>query len=237
MLDTSQKLPLARSLNRLAIGRAHDAIQQTGKNLPASIVSVSGSIVTVKFEIQGTTLANVTCPVIGSEFIRLPLKAGVKGMVISSDLYLGGVTGLGGGVASMNALPANLSAVAFVPLGNKGFDAPEDVNKIVLYGPDGAVLRTADKSVEVTVDKTVGVTIKAGTFTWTFGLDGTMKVPGAMWMTGNIQGPAGGTYGGSFQTSGDITAGFGTGDQVRLQTHNHISAASGSPTSGPVAGT
>lgn len=220
MLDLSQKTPLARSLNQLAERRAHDQLQQTGRNLPASVVSVAGSIATVKFELQGTTLSNVTCPIVGSEYIRLPVQPGMKGMVVSADAYLGGVTGLGGGTAALS-LPANLSALAFLPLGNSGFSASEDPNKIVLYGPDGAIIRTEDESVSIKVDPTLGVVITAGAFTWIFRPDGNVSVPGNVWIEGSIQGRAGALYAGNLRTSGGVVAGVGTADTVTLQTHTH----------------
>jgi hypothetical protein len=201
-LDTSQKLPLGRSLNQIAERRAHDVLQQTGKALPASVVSSQGWIVTVKFEVQGTTLVNVTVPVASSKYDYLPLQPGDTGLLVPSDVYLGGISGLGGGTASLN-LPANLSALLFVPNGNKSFAAPADVNKRYIYGPDGAVVSTLDGSVSVTVDKTAGVTIKVGAHSWVFGADGTFKAPG------------------------NIFAGVGGADQVDLQLHVH--PANGQP--------
>lgn len=41
----------------------------------------------------------------------------------------------------------------------------------------------------------------------------------------------------AFRVNGSIIAGFGTGDQVGLQTHLHTSASAGNPTSTPTAGT
>ena len=168
-LDLSQKLPMARSLNQIAEKKAHDLIQIQGKALPASVVSVSGSIVTVKFEIQtayNATLTNVTVPVAGPEYIRYPIQAGDKGMVIPSSAYLGGVSGLGGGTANL-AMPANLSALVFLPIGNKNFSATDNPNSTVIYGPDGAILRNVSKNAGVYVTDNQ-VQIKAGGQTWTF---------------------------------------------------------------------
>lgn len=235
MMDTSQKTPLGRSLNQLAEQRARDAIQQTGKCLPASVVSVSGSIAKVKFEVQGTTLPEVTIPVASSEYVRLPLQVGDQGLVVSSDAYLGGVSGLGGGTASLQ-LPANLSALVFIPIGNKGFDPVSDPNRIVLYGPNGAVLRTKDRTVSVTVSET-GVTITAGAFAWIFSTNGTFSIPNNINLQGSILGPSGGTYAGGLQTSGEITAGVGSGASVGLRTHTHTSGNPGDQTSAPRGGT
>jgi hypothetical protein len=150
--DNAQKTPLARSLNLFAENKIRDAIQLLGKALPASVVAVSGSIVTVKFEVNAApfTLPRVTIPLFGPEYIRYPIQVGDKGMVIPADARLGGISGLGKGIASL-ALPANLSSLIFMPIANANWDASEDPNKIVLYGPNGAVLRSKSGSASVTV--------------------------------------------------------------------------------------
>lgn len=142
----AQKTPIARTLNEFAVRKAAAAIQLTGRSLPASVVSRAGSIVTVKFEVNsGYTIPNVTIPVIGSEYIRLPIQPGCKGWVMTADAYLGGMSGLGSGVADL-ALRANLSDLVWSPLGNKNWDAPDDPDAVVIYGPNGAIIRTIDSS-------------------------------------------------------------------------------------------
>lgn len=149
MLDTSQKTPLSRSLNEFAQNKIRDFMAIQGKVLPASITEVNGSIVTVKFELNAPfPLPAVTVPVEGSQYIRVPFQVGEKGIVVPSDYYLGGVSGLGGGTAG-TSLPANLSALVFVPISNKGWDPADDPNKVVIWGPDGAILRNKDKKSRV----------------------------------------------------------------------------------------
>lgn len=144
MADNAQKTPLARTLNQVAVKAALNQIQQIGKALPASVVSVSGSIVTVKFEVQSSfTLPNVTIPMAGPEYIRFPTQVGDKGIVLPADVSLGGISGLGMGTAAL-ALQANLSALVFLPIANKNWSPSENPNAIVLYGPDGGILRTSD---------------------------------------------------------------------------------------------
>ena len=92
-------------------------------------------------------------PVMWAEYIRIPVQAGMLGWLLSSDVYLGGVSGLGGGTADLTRRP-NLSNLVFSPIGNKNWGASEDPSKLILYGPDGAVLRTADKTVGLTVAPT-----------------------------------------------------------------------------------
>ena len=51
MSGNAIKTPFAENLPRTIRNRIADAMQIVGKALPASVVSVSGSIVTVKFEV------------------------------------------------------------------------------------------------------------------------------------------------------------------------------------------
>lgn len=183
MLDLSQKLPFARSINRLAEQKARDVIALTGRALPASVVSVSGSIVTVKFEVQsGTiTLNNVTVPMAGPEWLRFPTRAGEMGVVIPSDYYIGAMSGLGSGTASFS-MPANLSALVFMPIGNKGFSTTDDPNKVVLYGPDGAIIRTKDSKSKIDVNENgVNVTMAAGSNFVISSLPTAPGAPGSLW--------------------------------------------------------
>ena len=158
MADNSQKKFFARSLNDFAQGKALDAIQILGKALPASVVAVAGSIVTVKFEVvSGFTLPQVTCPMFGPEWIRYPTQVGDLGIVIPADAYIGGVSGLGGGIADLT-LPANLSALVWLPIANANWSSTEDPNALVMYGPNGGILRTRDKHKTITVNAD-GITI------------------------------------------------------------------------------
>jgi hypothetical protein len=164
-----------------------------GKNLPASVISVSGSIVTVKFELKSSfTLPNVTCPLFGPEYIRYPIQAGCKGLVISADAFLGAMSGLGSGDADLTML-ANLSAVLFIPCGNKGWSATDDPNALLLYGPNGVVIRTLDSTVKIVVSPTgVAVTLPSG-------------IP--LLVNGDIR------------ATGEVTAKYGTPNSVSLTGH------------------
>jgi hypothetical protein len=135
------KTPLAKSLSSFAEKKINDAFQLTGKGLPCSVVSVAGAIVTVKFEVQNIpfTLPQVTIPLFGPEYVRYPIQKGDKGTVIPFDAYLGGMSGLGGGVADLTQR-ANLSSLVFLPIGNKLWTSV-DPNAVTIYGPNGVVLR------------------------------------------------------------------------------------------------
>lgn len=165
-MSNAQKTWMASSLNRFAEGKALDAIQLTGKGLPATVKAVSGSIVTVNFAVRQKapfnpfTLPPVTVPVFGPEYIRYPIQVGCLGVVLPVDYFIGAMTGLGDGDCDLG-IQANLSNLVFFPVGNKNWGASEDPNKVVIYGPDGAVLRTTDKTNAITVDKTTGILIKS----------------------------------------------------------------------------
>ena len=226
MFDNSQKIWMGRSLNQLALNKALEVIHQQGRALPCSVTAVSGSIVTVKFEVNSGkyTLPQVTVPVAGPEYIRCPTQVGDKGIVLPADTYIGNVTGLGGGTPSLS-LPGNLSALVFFPVGNKNWSAPDDPNAVCIYGPNGAVIRDAAK--------TVTLVIKNGAAT----LTGNLIVNGNFQLSGTIEAVGGGTYAGTIQTSGGITAGVG-GDSVTLQHHTHEGVtAGGASTDPPTSGT
>jgi hypothetical protein len=168
MSNNSQKTPLARSLNRFAEKKWQEAFQLTGKALPCSVVSVSGAIMTVKFEVNTTfTLPNVTVPMVGPEYIRYPMKAGDMGVVFPADARLSGVSGIGGGVADLST-PGNLTALVFLPCSNVKW-SEVDPAAVTLYGPNGVALRDTESKSKITITpsgiaiETVGaVTVIAG---------------------------------------------------------------------------
>lgn len=233
MADNAQKLPFVRSTNLFAQRKALDAIQLLGKALPASVTAVSGSIVTVKFEVQSRfTLPKVTIPALMWQYLRIPIQVGDTGVVVPADADLGGIDGLGHGTADLT-MPGNLSALVFVPVASKAWTAPDDPNAVVIYGPDGVILRDTNSKTKVTL--TAGgivVTLQAGD---RVAITGDLAVTGSIFLGGTIQALAGGTYGGAIQTSGNVIAGVGGADQVGLQTHTHPQSGGGT-TSPPTPG-
>src|SRR5215467_1008579 len=96
------KNPFFHTMPTTAKKIATGMLNLQGKAIPVSITEIDSThtIVKVKFEVETDyTLPIVQCPVIGPEYVRLPLKVGDKGYVTSADYYLGGMTGLGGGTA------------------------------------------------------------------------------------------------------------------------------------------
>lgn len=146
-----QKTPLPSAVTAASQQRVLSVIQQLGKSLPCSVVATSESIVTVKFEIRSIyNLPTVTIPVAAPEWIRYPVQVGDTGVTVAADAYLGGVSGLGGGIADLTP-PANLTALFFVPLGSTKFTPSEDTNAMVIYGPDGTIIRNVAKTFSVSV--------------------------------------------------------------------------------------
>ena len=240
MPNDGQKSPLARSLEQFANRKIRGALANLGQSLPASVISRKGGIVTVKFEIASTpnspyTLPNVTVPIIGSEYVRLPIQPGALGMVMTADAYLGGMACLGGGVADLSPR-GNLSMLVWTPIGNIAWQAAIDDNALEAYGPNGVILHNGAKTAIIKVTTTENSWTAPGAAPIT--LNGNVIVNGSIQLSGNIKSANGGLYAGDIHTSGAIVAGFGSGDQVGLQTHTHGGVATGAGQSGaPTAGT
>jgi hypothetical protein len=166
----AQKTPMVLGLNRWASDKINTAMQVLGKSLPASVVSVdgTGTIVTVKFEMESDffTLPQVQCPVATTQYNRPPLQQGDPGIVIPCDYYIGGISGLGGGVANFEKQP-NLSTLVFLPIGSTNFTTftdtdPQDTNgTYFLTGPDGVILMTSDQTTSMALQKNGGVMVNA----------------------------------------------------------------------------
>jgi hypothetical protein len=174
-----EKVWVQDSLNQVALNRVLDVINNRGKALPCSVVSVSGALVTVKFEINSSTitLPQITIPKAESQWIRMPTQVGDLGMTVASDAYLGGISGLGGGVATLEE-PGNLSALIFVPVSNAN-KSPSNGNAAYLQGPDGAILQTTQGTPSSVTVNTSGITMTFGSTTFTInGSDITMTVGG-----------------------------------------------------------
>lgn len=153
MASNAQKVPFQSALNRFAEKKVQQAIQSLGKALPCSVTAVNGQIVTVKFEVESApfTLPEITIPVLTFEYIRYPIQVGDKGMTVPADVRLGGISGLGSGNAPLVG-SANLTMLVFMPVANLNWSASPDPNKIVLYGPNGAILKSSTGTAQVDVD-------------------------------------------------------------------------------------
>jgi hypothetical protein len=233
-----QKIDLAQSMTRFTARRVSEFEQLLGKSLPCSVVSVvSSMIVTVKLEIQSVfTVPNITVPVAGTEYDRLPIQQGCKGFLIPADAQLGAMSGLGSGVADLTT-PANLSACVFVPFGNTGFFSV-DPNYRVIYGPDGTIIRSPTQANQ-------NLTLVNGT-SWTmqFGSNSIVvdaagiHLNGPLFANGVVSGATAGAavnFGAAnVTTTGTVTASDATINGKLFSTHVHKGVTTGSSDTGIV---
>lgn len=232
MTNNAQKTPFQTGMQRFAERKVRDAIQLTGKSLPCSVVSVAGSIVTVKFEVNAApfTLPQVTVPMFGPEYVRYPAQVGDLGVVFPVDVRIGGIDGLGAGVADLS-VPANLAALVFFPIASSKWSETDDANAVVIYGPNGVVLRDVGKNCSVVVDQeNVTVTAKT-TLTLQVGSVSIVIDSSGITFNGLVK------MNNDLHVTGGVTAGFGGGDAVTLQHHKHGTGAAAAGTSVPTAGT
>ncbi|MHA3513494.1 hypothetical protein ACX1G9_19630 [Yersinia enterocolitica] len=142
-MNASNKLNFNRNITQFAENKISEAMESAGKVLPVTVISQSGKMVTVSFNLTNIpyTLPQVTIPIFGPQYIRYPMQPGDRGIVIPADTYLGGVSGQGGGTADLTP-PANLSALVFLPISNTEWDSV-DGQVLTLYGPEGVTIRDA----------------------------------------------------------------------------------------------
>lgn len=189
MADNFAKLWLQKSQNQLAINRAAQEIQKQGRALPCRVTNVSGQIVTVEFELDTApwTLPPISIPKNESPWIIQSTQVGDKGVTMPADVYLGGISGLGGGTASFTRR-GNLSALVFVPVGNTS-TTPIDPNATQVQGPNGVILQTtAGETASSVVTNQTGTTITFGTTSLVINAAGiTLTVDGQTFTWGGSQ--------------------------------------------------
>lgn len=178
-MSIEQKLNFGRNMNRFAEKKLEDALQKVGKILPARVVKQDGRMVTVAFELRDTpfVLPQVTVPLFGPQYIRYPMQPGDKGIVIPADTYLGGVSGLGGGIADLTP-PDNLSSLLFLPISNTEWEGV-DGQVVTIYGPEGVTIRDTGSnttflltpdSITIVTPTQFKVTVGSTVFTLTDGM-------------------------------------------------------------------
>lgn len=166
MSDSAERLWLQDTLNQVAIKQALEATQKLGMALPCRVTAVSGSVVTVAFEVQSPwTLQPVTIPKAESQWVRAPTQIGDTGVTVPADVYLGGISGLGGGVANATRR-GNLTTLQWLPCASASFPAV-NTDAVYIAGPEGAVIQTQAGGSILNVG-TAGVTITVGGKTWSF---------------------------------------------------------------------
>jgi hypothetical protein len=154
-MENVQKTPFSKGMNGFVDTKTATFGALQGKAYPASVVSMdkTNTIATVQIEVQDDTLTypNIVCPVFGPQFIRYPLKKGDKGLVLSADAYMGGMSGLGGGNADLTQT-GNLSNLVFFPCGNADFNNASNADKVVIgQGTKGVYLQDDAKIARVVI--------------------------------------------------------------------------------------
>jgi hypothetical protein len=150
-------------------------------------------------------------PVFGPIYIRYPIQVGDKGVTFPIDVYLGGVSGLGGGTAD-TTLQGNLSTLVWFPVGNSNWPSVNP-NALVLQGPDGVVEQDTGGNTTSTLTPN-GVSVSAKeTYAITAGTSITFTVGGHSILINST-----GVY----------------IDGVLFLTHTHSGVESGTDDSGPV---
>lgn len=139
--SASQKQPFGLTINRAVKNIASSLMNVAGKSLPSSVVKVIGNLVQINFEITSTQqLPQPTLPVLMSRYFRFPIQPGDKGMTVTSDAYLGGMSGQGGGVADLTQR-GNLGASAWAPLTNADDPTVDTLQATATGGPNGLLLK------------------------------------------------------------------------------------------------
>ena len=173
MSNNSFKSPIAPNLNKVADLRAGDAVQLEGQEYPCTVAAVvSSGVVTVSFQVSGVQLPNATIPVVWSEFTRLPVYVGMKGVARAASTRLGGVSGLGSGLAPVG-LVANLGALAFEPIGNTAWSAVDGNKHILIGGPNGLQVQDASGT-SIGLFTSTGITLSSHGHTLTINSSGIM---------------------------------------------------------------
>lgn len=236
MIDYSKRLPLNYALNRMIDKGVDNALESQGQSLPCEVIAVNGPFVTVRFLMAASTndnttvytLPDVTMPVIGSEYIRVPLRArvrdvpGTRGIALSCSVGIGAASGtndqtyLGPSPLPMFNEPGNLSAMVFIPIGNMEWKLfPADT--MALYADFlGALIEISHDAVTVNVGYTYDPDTNTRTGGTVFKVDSSgVSIVGNLSITGAIT------------ATGDIT-----GNGTSLHTHEHGGVQTGSGNTG-----
>lgn len=228
-MSIDNKLNFASSMNRFAERKIENALQKSGKVLPASVVKQTGNMITVSFELRDIpyVLPQVTIPLFGPQYIRYPMQPGDKGIVIPADTYIGGVSGQGGGIADMTP-PANLSALVFLPISNTEWQGV-DGQVVTVYGPEGVTLRDSSSNTTFLLKPDSIAISTPDSFTVTVG--GTVfSLTGSKW---SLTGDAGHLQDSVASTSPAIMYAGWQSLLAWLNSHEHSNGNDGNDTGGP----
>ena len=182
-MSNPQINPLARSLVNFARGTYASLDELPGRQLPCSVVAVNNGMVTVKFELTSPiNFGTMQVPQAISRYARPPTQVGDKGFVVAADVYLGGVTGLGGGTATYGRVESNLTALVFVPVSTTSYPIV-DPNAYWITGPNGAVIQD-DSAASVIKITPTGILLTQGSASISI-TGGQILISGTLIINGN----------------------------------------------------
>jgi len=185
-MDLSQKTPFAVTMTHYIQNKIDTNQEFFGWQLPCRVTKVEGSIVTINFEVaqnEGFNFPEVQCAIAQSTYVRLPVQVGDLGICLSANARLGGINGLGNGLAPL-ATPLNLEGLIYVPIGNLNWSAV-DPNAVNINAPNGVVIRDTENNCTITLLPT-GVTVAIGSTSLI--VDGTgVIVNGKFTVNGNVE--------------------------------------------------
>jgi hypothetical protein len=191
-MGLSQKIPFAASLSNAIQTKIDENEQSSGQCYPCHVTEVNGSIVTINFEVivpDGITLPPVTCPIAESQYVRLPVQVGDKGIAIAANTRLGGISNLGLGYAPL-INPSNLGGLVFMPIGDKKWFTV-DGTYLFMYGINGVELTTINQDCKLTLTSTgITINLNGGNLTINNGntiMNGNLTVNGNISNTGTLQ--------------------------------------------------
>lgn len=228
-MSINQRLNFAKSMNNFAEEKIAEAMQLVGKVLPATIVRQSGKMVTVSFSLTNIpfTLPQVTIPLFGPQYVRYPMQPGDRGIVIPADTYIGGMSGLGGGVADLTQ-PANLSALVYLPISHTEWQ-DVDGQVVTVYGPEGVTLRDSGSNTTFLLKPDSIAISTPDSFTVTVG--GTVfSLTAGRW---SLSGDAGHLQDSVASTSPAIMHAGWESLVAWLNSHEHSNGNDGNDTGGP----
>lgn len=208
-----EKQWFGQSLNQVGIARASEATHRLGKALPCVVTAVSGSFVTVAFEVNSApwTLPAITIPKAEGPWIRSPTQVGDYGLTMPADAYVTAISGQGGGTPDLTQ-PGNLAALVWVPVASRAFSTV-DTTKAFVSGPTGVVMQTEDGHVALTLTEAGLALVINGVTVSTWGGSG-LAVVGTVTATGDVVSQSGGT-------------------NISLTSHVHSGVTSGGSDTGP----
>jgi len=151
----AQKRFHGRDLHEFGDKKTQDWLQRTPKSVPCTVTAVEYPFVTVQVNMNAApfTLPKIKVPQSQSAYFREPTQVGDQGFLEIADYYLGGVSGLGGGVADLTPR-GNLSTGVYRPITRASFSPMVDPNKAQVQGPEGVVIQDDGGHCVITVTPT-----------------------------------------------------------------------------------